>query len=200
MASTFELLQVSAFPPTSKEIAGYAGVSLRLVFHHFGELDALYEAVAVRYGESANALGLDVDGALPLPTRIVQTVKKRSRLYTSFGNLRQNLAALTPSSPKLDAIMTSMRLESVGHLESTFAPELRSAGESRPMLLCALDIAVSWPTWERMRTVDLLAPKEARAVMVYILEATLGGRSVLHAVGPSPSGRTSKKRAKASSA
>ena len=44
--AVIDLLGSSRQPPTAKQVAARAGVSVRLVFHHFEDMDALYNAVA----------------------------------------------------------------------------------------------------------------------------------------------------------
>lgn len=172
--ATLSLLEESDTPPTSRDIAERAGVSLRLIFHHFEDLDALHDIVGTLYADRFRPLALHVSEDLPLATRIERTVKARVKLYESIGNLGRNVTVLAPSNPAMAARLAATQEMMVRSLEATFAPELRFAGAGRRELLAALDVATSWPTWDRMRTVNHLSVASARRAMSHLLHAALG--------------------------
>src|SRR5579871_2207866 len=51
-----DLLQEGDLKPTAERVAERAGVSLRLVFHHFADLESLYAAAADRQFERLRPL------------------------------------------------------------------------------------------------------------------------------------------------
>ncbi len=172
--ATLSLLIESETPPTAHEIAERAGVSPRLIFHHFVDMDALHHMVgelfAARYGRLAPVVPAD----LPLGTRIDRTARLRGELYESTGNLGRNAAALAPNHPGVAAGAIATQRLLMGFLETTFAPELAAAGpRKRKELVAALDAAVCWPVWDRLRRMDGLSVTSSRRVMALMLRGVV---------------------------
>lgn len=172
--ATLSLLVESEAPPTAHEIADRADVSPRLIFHHFEDMDALHhmvgELLMVRYGNLAPVVPSD----LPLRTRIDRTTRLRTELYESTGNLGRNASALAPSHPGVAAGAIATQRLLMGFLETTFAPELAAAGpRKRKELVAALDAAVCWPVWDRLRRMNGLSVTSSRRVMARMLRAVV---------------------------
>lgn len=173
--SVLDLLAVSELPPTAKEVAAEAGVSVRLVFHHFEDMDALYRAVAhaqvERHWLGVRAISRD----LPLDERIERTVQQRARLFEAIGAVRRKAVTLAARHPDvaegLELTNTMLRT----WLEETFADELRAARRDRREFLGAIEVAASWETWERLRRIQGLSGTSARRVVVRSLRALLAG-------------------------
>ncbi len=172
--ATLALLEQRDTLPTSREIAERSGVSLRLVFHHFEDLDALYHAVRGLSAERYGKLAPRVPASLPLSTRIERTAECRAALYESLGNLGRNSRALALSRPALASTLTDVRAALGELLEDTFAPEIHAAGRQRKQLVAALGVAVSLRTWDRLRRVEGLSVASSRRVVSRILYAALG--------------------------
>jgi AcrR family transcriptional regulator len=167
------LLEARDSPPTSREIAEHAGVSLRLVFHHYEDLDALYQAASGLATERYAALMPDVPGDLPLHTRIERTVERRAALYEAIGNLGRNSATLAVSHPGVAVALRAARSALAARCERTFAPEIRAAGRRRRELLAGIGIAVSFRTWDRLRRDEGLSVASSRRVVSRLLRAVL---------------------------
>lgn len=160
--------------PTARAVAERAGVSVRLVFHHFEDMDALYRRVAeLQLEENWHAVR-DVPPDLALRSRIERTVRERAKLFEAIGPVRR--AAVTLAS-RSDAFVIAIE-ESDRMLRDwvteTFAPELRAAGRGRRELLAAIDVAASWETWDRLRRASGLSGAAAARVVTRTLEALLG--------------------------
>jgi TetR/AcrR family transcriptional regulator of autoinduction and epiphytic fitness len=171
--SVLDLLAGSDLPPTAKEIAAEAGVSVRLVFHHFEDMDALHRAVQQaqfeRHWQGLRAVAPD----LPLAQRIDRTVQQRAKLFEAVGPVRRKAVALAARhqavADGLDLTNTMLR----DWLEETFAGELRAAKRHRRELLAALEVASSWETWDHLRRVQKLQTAAARRIIVRTLHALL---------------------------
>ena len=75
-----DLLGEGDLRPTAARIAQRAGVSMRLVFHHFDDLEAIYSELADRQAERVKPLTVPISAALPLPQRIEEFCAQRGRL------------------------------------------------------------------------------------------------------------------------
>lgn len=171
--SVLDLLAGSDLPPTAKEVAAEAGVSVRLVFHHFEDMDALYRAVQraqiERHWQGLRTVSPD----LPLGQRIDRTVQQRVKLFEAVSPVRRKAVALAARhqdvADGLDLTNTMLR----EWLEETFANELRAAKRHRRELLAAVEVASSWETWDRLRRIQNLQIAAARRVVARSLHALL---------------------------
>ncbi|HWE65209.1 MAG TPA: TetR/AcrR family transcriptional regulator [Acidimicrobiales bacterium] len=160
--------------PTAKVIAERAGVSLRLVFHHFSDMDDLYRTVFALQLEHVQGALPDVAAALPQPVRIEDTVRHRRVLYEEISPVRRAAVRRSPGSAEVVAAIASSNTILKQNLSAAFAPELAVGPVTEGTeLLAALDAASSWETWERLRHSSALTVVDASAVMTRTLAALL---------------------------
>ena len=86
-----ELLRAGDPDPTAKAVARRAGVSLRLVFHHFADMDDLYQFVAALQLRRQWADMPQLSPRLSLSTRIERTVAHRAALFEETLEIRRAL-------------------------------------------------------------------------------------------------------------
>jgi TetR/AcrR family transcriptional regulator, regulator of autoinduction and epiphytic fitness len=160
--------------PTAKVIAERAGVSLRLVFHHFCDMDDLYRTVSSFQLERQRLEIPPVSAELPLPVRIDDTVRHRSVLFEEISPVRRAAVRRTGSSPDVTAAIAFSNALLSENLSAAFAPELDSCSEQEGQeLLAAMDAASSWEAWERLRRGSGLTVHTASRVMYRTLSALL---------------------------
>lgn len=178
-----DLLRAGDPEPTAKAVAERAGVSLRLVFHHFAEMDDLYHYVAALVLRMQWSGMPRISPKLALATRLERTVAHRAALYEDISPVRRALVRRTSSSPGVCGAITASDGLLLENLKETFAPELDALpAHPRAEHLDALDTVSSWETWDRLRNVSCLQIRGAKRVMTRTLEALcatqagLGGR------------------------
>ena len=176
-----ELLREGDPDPTAKAVAKRAGVSLRLVFHHFADMDDLYQFVAALQLRRQWSDMPRLSPALPLPTRIERTVGHRAALFEETFGVRRALACRVPSSPGVLRALDAGDTLLLEDLKATFAPELTAlpAG-ARAEYLGAMDTCTSWEAWERLRTTSGIEVRGARRVMSLMLAALCAGVAAEH--------------------
>ncbi|MFD6354682.1 TetR/AcrR family transcriptional regulator [Nocardia tengchongensis] len=132
------------FDPTTRGIAGRAGVSERSIFVHFPTRTALITAVVDQQSEEVEALIAEVDPALPLPERIDAVVRQGDAIFTRQREPRVLGLVESLRTPAVDARMrlTDKRIREA--LARDFAPELDRAPDSG-QLLDLIDATVGWP-------------------------------------------------------
>lgn len=168
------LLEEGDPAPTAKAVAARADVSVRLVFHHFEDMESLYRTVlALQAAEHWDAVR-DVPADRPVDDRVDQTVQQRAKLFDAIGAVRRAAVTLGPRQPDIADQLAETDARLRGWLEGTFAPELRAAGRERRELLAALDTAASWEAWERMRRTERLSAAAARRATARTLRSLLG--------------------------
>lgn len=168
-----DLLEAGDPAPTAKAVAAHASVSVRLVFHHFEDMESLYRTVlalqATQYWDTVRPVPAD----RPVDERIDQVVQQRAKLFDAIGSVRRAGMTLAPRQPEIAGHIADADARLRDWLEETFAPELRSAGRERRELLSALDTAASWEAWDRMRRVERLSAPASRRVMARTLRSLL---------------------------
>jgi TetR/AcrR family transcriptional regulator, regulator of autoinduction and epiphytic fitness len=169
-----ELLEQGEAQPTAKAVAQQAGVSLRLVFHHFEDMDALYRAVMVLQAQRHWSKLREVPPGLPVAHRIDRTVRQRGRLFDAIGPVRRVAVTMATRSEELAGGLAEADQFLRERLADTFEPELAAAGTHGRDLLESLDLVTSWEAWTRLRIQQHLSPVVARRVTARSLAALLG--------------------------
>src|SRR6476620_5774409 len=160
--------------PTALGVAERAGVSVRSVFQHFDDLEGLYAAIANRLVDRLGGVKVVVDASLPLPERISETVRSRSRLLELLTPIRRAAAVHAPFSAEVRGRLQAGHNMLRAELERVFAAELAEREEpERTRLLDALDTVLSWPSWENLRTLNGRSQDEAQAVFEQMVGAML---------------------------
>jgi AcrR family transcriptional regulator len=167
-----ELLREGEPEPTARAVAQRAGVSLRLVFHHFTEMDDLYHYVAALQLRRQWSAMPRISAKLALATRLERMVSHRAALYEEVSPIRRALVRRMPTSKGVTATVAAADALLLEDLKETFAPELAAlAASSRLEVIEAMDVATSWEAWERLRTVSLLQTRGAKRVMTRMFVA-----------------------------
>ena len=103
------LLRAGDSDPTAKAVARRAGVSLRLVFHHFADMDDLYQFVGALLLRRQWAEMPQLSPKLSLPTRIERTVAHRAALFEETSEVRRALACRAPTCSRRRAGVGRLR-------------------------------------------------------------------------------------------
>jgi AcrR family transcriptional regulator len=167
-----ELLREGEPEPTARAVAQRAGVSLRLVFHHFTEMDDLYHYVAALQLRRQWSGMPSISAKPALATRVERTVTHRAALYEDVSPIRRALVRRIPTSKGVTATIGAADTLLLESLKETFAPELAAlATSARLEVIEAMDVATSWESWERLRTVSLLQARGAKRVMTRMVDS-----------------------------
>jgi TetR/AcrR family transcriptional regulator, regulator of autoinduction and epiphytic fitness len=160
--------------PSAHEVAERAGVSLRIVYHHFDDVAALFTAAAARNSERVLAGLVPIEAGRPFGERLDAFVAQRSTLYERIFNVRRASRLVEHAAPlvakTLDFVRAAKRVEA----ERVFGRELealpRSLGRDRA---AALGTVASFATWESLRAHQQLTVEDARRVWRGIIAAVL---------------------------
>jgi TetR/AcrR family transcriptional regulator of autoinduction and epiphytic fitness len=169
-----DLLGEGDLRPTAARIAERAGVSLRLVFHHFDDLEAIYSELADRQAERVKPLTVPIAVTLPFARRVEEFCAQRGRLLETLSPVRRSAVLMEPFRPALAKRLKRARDLMRAAAVSAFAPELsKLAADEKRTTIAALDVATSWVAWEQMRRHQGLSETEARGVMAATIRALL---------------------------
>jgi TetR/AcrR family transcriptional regulator of autoinduction and epiphytic fitness len=165
-----ELLSAGDPEPTAKAVARRAGVSLRLVFHHFADMDDLYQFVAALLLRRQWADMPQLSPKLSLSTRIERTVAHRAALFEETSAVRRALICRAPMSDAVRQALSAADTLFLQDLQATFGAELAARpATTRAEYLGAMDTGTSWEAWERLRTTSDVSVRGARRVMTLLL-------------------------------
>jgi TetR/AcrR family transcriptional regulator, regulator of autoinduction and epiphytic fitness len=158
--------------PTAHRVAERAGVSLRSIFHHFDDMDALLMAAADVQQARSQGLLHPIDPDTPLAARVDALVGQRAELFEAVAPVRRAALHAEASSPALAERIRQIRALMRAQTESLFAAELDAAAD-RAGLLEQLDVLTSWDLWEALRVRQGLGVDAARETVVALLGAVL---------------------------
>jgi TetR/AcrR family transcriptional regulator, regulator of autoinduction and epiphytic fitness len=165
--------------PTAHQIAGRSGVSMRSIFRLFEDMEALHRAAISRQVERVTAMVALLDDDGPVAGRVAALVDNRAEVFEAITPVRRFALRLAPQSPPIREELARAARRFREQLVVVFGPELDDAAQGG-QLLEGLDVATSWETWDRLRTVQDLSPAQATATVAQLVTALLVTR-----VGPS---------------
>lgn len=169
-----DLIHEGVDRPTAQQVADRSGVSIRSVFRLYDDMHDLHRAAIAAQARRVRAQYELPSRSGTLEQRIRRLVSSRSKLFESIGPVRRVGVGLASSSAgitqQLDLVNHYMR----DQLADFFASELEAMpAASRRLMLNALDVSLSWETWDRLRTVQSLPERTARQVVAGTVEALL---------------------------
>ena len=168
------LIEEGDLRPTGPRIAERAGVSLRSVYQHFDDLEALFGRAADLHSERMQRLVRPVPTEGPLTERLSAFVAERTRLLEAASPVARAAALVEPFSQEVASRRRAARRRGSAELEAVFAPELSGREpHDRDELLAALTVIGDWPTWENLRVQQGLSETHARRALGRMLAALL---------------------------
>lgn len=161
--------------PSARMIAARAGVSLRSVFQHFSDLEALYLVAGRREMVKLQPTFAPVDPALALSERIERFVDQRVAALEAMAPVARAARLREPFSAQLQANRDGLKRCFRQCCEESFAPELALlAPDERDNLLEAMVAAGSFSTWYALREEQKLAVPTARAALKTLVWGLVG--------------------------
>ncbi len=169
-----ELLREGSLRPTAEQIAARAGVSVRSLWLHFPELEALFSATAAEVLARQDRAFRPVDPRLPLPARIDAFCRQRAAVLEQVAPFARASILREPFSPALRDYRRRHVQRVLDEVQVLFRVELAQVPEpDRNVLVGALAAAASWGAWASLRDDVGLSRARSRAVMVRTVRALL---------------------------
>lgn len=160
--------------PTGPRIAERAGVSVRSIFQHFDDLDALFAAVGQRVFVRIGGLIAHIDPSTALQDRVDAFVHQRTAVLESLSPVLRAALVHAASSEVIRGQFERghhfFRLQ-VGEV---FGPEIEASTDG-DVLRHALVVALSWTTWDLLREAQGQSVAQARAVVTLMVRSLLAG-------------------------
>jgi AcrR family transcriptional regulator len=158
----FELVGSGVLRPTAQQVAETAGVGIRSVFRHFADMESLFAEMHSRLEAEAVPIlrAAPVEG--PLDRRAHGLVDRRVEFferiapYKRSGNVQRWRSEFLRRQHSV--LVRALRSDLLRWL-----PEMRRAPVD---LVEALDLALSFEAWDRLRTDQRLGRDRARAALL----------------------------------
>ncbi len=165
-----ELIESGNPRPTSREVADQAGVSVRVLFHHFEDVPVLYRsAVELQSSRSRSLIGI-IPPHGPLEARIRAICRQRRQLFEAIAPV---LRASEARDSSLPGVLSDLRALLRQQLTVSLRPEILSRAGDAPLLLESLDLAAGWQNWTALRFDAGRSASQAEQVMVYTVTILL---------------------------
>lgn len=170
-----DLLDAGDLRPTARAIAAQAGVSERAVFRHFQDMETLHSEAAVL---QIQRVGQDIPGPVAatgsLRDRIAGLATRWCTLNERVTPVRRVALLQEPFSPEIARRLTWVRNLARSEIETIFAAEFAAVPDgTRRRLIAALAVAVSWETWNELRSRQEFDPAAGAETVVAMMTAVL---------------------------
>lgn len=148
--------------PTARDIAAQAGVSLRSLYVHFDDLEALFIAASQRHVERIAEMLPPLVTEGTFAERLEAFLARREGVHEFGAGVRRAALLQEPFSPALQQALAKGRHMVQAEVRRCFAPEIAAAGEATGRRLAlAVDVATSSSTWDLLRLHQELSVEEA---------------------------------------
>ena len=162
--------------PTTAQIAERAGVSVRSLFGHFADTEALYRDLAREQAVRVTPLVEALERTGTLPQRIDALVAQRAELFETIAPVRHAIGTRAGRSEALQARLGEVAMVLRDQVSHQFADELDVLdADGGRRLLDALDLLCSFEAWDRLRGVQGLGRPAAAESLRSTLTAVLAG-------------------------
>lgn len=171
--ATLALIDEGDLRPTGPRIAERAGVSVRSIFQHFDDLDALFSAVGEKVVVRIAALIRPIDPEASLDDRTAAFLEQRSMVVESLTPVLRAALVHAASSTVIRGQFENGHQFLVAQIDEVFAGEIAAAGDEGTVLRDGLVVALSWPSWDMLRGAQGRSVDQARDVAAAMVRALL---------------------------
>jgi AcrR family transcriptional regulator len=169
-----DLLAEGELRPTADRIAERAGVSVRALWLHFADMEALYEAVAAEVLARQDRRFRPVDPDLDLATRIDLFCRQRAAQLSAVAPFARASQLREPFSSVLRDYHRRHVERVSREIATLFAGELGRAGAGAGEgPVAALTAATTWGAWSVLRDDLGLSRRRAQDVLARTVRALL---------------------------
>jgi TetR/AcrR family transcriptional regulator of autoinduction and epiphytic fitness len=168
-----QLIQEGDLRPTAERIAKVAGVSLRALWSHFADMEALFAASGERILQSRDSTFVPISPDLPLAQRIEAYCTQRARMLEEIGPTARAASIKEPFSPTLQRYRRAHVDRVREELTVLFGTEVTAAGKGGDELVSALTAVSMFPTWGTWRDAMGMDLAAARGTLTRTVTALL---------------------------
>ena len=176
------LIRAGELKPTGAQIASRAGVSLRSLWGHFGDLETLFAATGAELLRRQDDAYEPIDPSLPLDERIDAYCRQRAELLEFIAPFARSSEIRAPFSRELQRNRMRYLDRARYEIRALFAEQFEGVDDTvRLHIENLLSVSTTWPMWMSLRDVLRLSVPEAveamkRSVSALLAEASRADR------------------------
>jgi TetR/AcrR family transcriptional regulator, regulator of autoinduction and epiphytic fitness len=171
--ATVDLIGAGNPSPTAHQVALHAGVSSRLIFHHFADVDQLFTLAVERQASRFEALTHVIPASGSTDVRIRIIARQRRRLFEAIGPALRASYARLPAKAALAEVLARQRHLLRVQLEVILKPEIVARGDQAPEALESLHVITGWPYWSALRFESGQSANQAEQITVFTVDRVL---------------------------
>jgi AcrR family transcriptional regulator len=157
-----DLVEEGNTAPTARETADRAGIGLRTVFQHFGDMEDLHATAALLHFERIQPFVEGIDTSGSFEERLSRFVLHRQRLFERITPIRRAALHRATLGANVGVFIRSGDESFAGVAFSVFERELQSDNPAEEgMRRHALSAVWSWSAWDYLRSSIGLSPADA---------------------------------------
>lgn len=164
-----ELVGNGDIAPGAAKVADTAGVGLRTVFRHFADMEALYREMSAIIEAKIMPMVQAPFAATNWKDRLHELADRRIAVFETILPYRISASVRRYDSPFLMNNYKRVLDHERSAVEAILPPNIRADAA----LAGAIEVAVSFPCWRRLRHDEELDVPAARAVVFRLLDAVL---------------------------
>jgi AcrR family transcriptional regulator len=153
--------------PSTRLVAARAGVSLRTVYHHFGDVEILFRSAAGLHLSRYQSLLAGIAPQGPTGARIRVVCHQRRELFEATGPVLRVAHSRAQRSPSLNEVLVRHRSRLRQQLAFTLEPEIAARGTEADVVLDALEVATGWQSWNALRFEAARSASSAERFMAF---------------------------------
>jgi TetR/AcrR family transcriptional regulator of autoinduction and epiphytic fitness len=181
------LVREGDLKPTAPVIAERAGISVRSLWVHFADMEALYEATAEQVFDQLGGFEPGINPELSLGARIGTFVERRLTQLEAIDPFARASELREAHSPALRRNHARHVTREAEHIADTFAPELAGLPTAtHDDVLAALTATTAWRCWTTMREQLGLDRDRIASVLELTVAALLASVARAAPVQPQP--------------
>ena len=169
----YELLADGAENPSGRDIAERANVSLRSVFQHFDDIEAVYSELITRQHERVAPFLEPINKDIPLNERVEIFIENRDSMFALAAPLRRSMGTYRgiKTSHTIRRAMTYLHRAQRDQIAQSFEPELNG----NEQLLLQLEVCLSFETWNQFTSQHGLSRAATRGHLHNLVMTMLAG-------------------------
>jgi TetR/AcrR family transcriptional regulator of autoinduction and epiphytic fitness len=159
--------------PATGDVAVLAGVSLRTLFRHFGDIEGLFCEVAYQQASRYEELIPLLPPNGPVDSRILATCHQRRELFELIGPVLRVAQDKTDGSARFNQVLAQHRARLHQQLTRTLGPEIDAHGSEVKVRLETLTVATGWRNWNMLRLDIGHSAASAERLLVFTVSCVL---------------------------
>jgi AcrR family transcriptional regulator len=156
-----DLVGEGVLEPTAQQVAERAAVGVRTVFRHFSDMETLFAAMNDRLSERIRGFLVESDQGGPFETRLEGVIERRAKIFGIIEPYRRARDVHRWRSPFLQEqndVMIKIFRRDLG----LWLPEISTLDHDTAE---ALEVILSFETWDRLRSAQRLGTKRTQSVI-----------------------------------